>query len=162
MLRIRGGKGIWSNLSKLQNWVSVHLLQCLCTCEYKSVGPFCDVPLSLLWKINGVRCSLDQSFQGSLKAQRGKGWLPRSDQTSDGSGRIPVPTPSTGPRLWGQMTEGGKLISLFQHVTVQQKDLFLPSYWVYLGRFWQQQLFSLFLYRWRRNRLGSDMSDFLK
>lgn len=34
---------------------------------------FAMVPPSLLWKSNGVRCSSDQSFQGSLKAQRDRG-----------------------------------------------------------------------------------------
>lgn len=72
-----------------------------------------------------------------------------------------LPTPLHRPQS-GDRWQKVESSSLFQHVTVRQQDLFLPSYGVYLGRFWQQQLFSLFLYRWRRNRLGSDMSDFLK
>lgn len=34
----------------------------------------------------------------------------------------------------GQMTEGGKFISLFQHVTVRQQDLFcLPNEFTWVG-----------------------------
>lgn len=72
MLRIRGGKEYEATCQNCKIEFA-HFLQCLCTCEYKPVGPLAMVvPPSLLWKSNGVKAFFGPKLPGQSEGSEGQ------------------------------------------------------------------------------------------